>query len=726
MVVQLLQKKLEDLLQRSLPPEEVQQQQRETRKQAVNTCEIESSPCIHDLNWYVKHFTAGNIKNHFLTWKSITSNDFILNIVKNGLTIDFVDIAIAPHPHIRTFSDQEVTIIDNEISQLLSKNVITQVEWSEDNFVSGVFTVDKKDGGFRMILNLKQLNESVKYQHFKMETLDDVLNLLKPNVWMGSIDLKDAYYSIPIHPDFQKYFTFFWKHIYYQFVALPNGFGPAVRAFTKTLKVPFKVLRAKRHISVVYIDDSYLQGDSYNSCQDNINDTVSLLLSLGFTIHPIKSVLIPTQELTFLGFVINSRNMTIALTLKRSESLVNLCKELINANLVSIRFLARVIGTLVSCFPAVSHGPLHYRSLERDKITALKFNYGNFNAKMSLNDSSKEELAWWISQENKFSKCIHPPPIDLVLFSDASLEGWGGTDTKSDIGGRWSDAESPEHINALELTAAFLTLKSFCRTGQFRHVQLKVDNTTALSYINKMGGTHSVSCNTISYDMWQWSIKRGIWLSACHVPGVLNVTADKKSRHFADHIEWSLCSDAFTQICNTFGTPKTDIFASRLNAKLDNYFSWNPDPEAVAIDALAQDWSELVLYAFPPFNLIGKVLAKLHKDQASGVVMVPFWSTQPWFPQAIGMLTKPPLLCSPSYRLLELPGTFRKHPLHKKLYMLAMYLSGNHSETQTFQTKLVTSSLLPGDRGHKNSMMVQSDDGYNIVLGKKLIPIVQM
>ena len=112
-----------------------------------------------------------------------------------------------------------------------------------------------------------------------------------------------------------------------------------------------------------------------------------------------------------------------------------------------------------------------------------------------------------------------------------------------------------------------------------------------------------------------------------------------------------------SKICDAFGTPKIDVFASRLNAKLDSYFSWKPDPDAVAIDAFAQVWSKLVFYAFPPLNLIGKVLAKLHKVQASGVVVVPFWSTQPWFPQAIGMLTKTPLLFfPPSYRLLTLPG----------------------------------------------------------------------
>ena len=79
-----------------------------------------------------------------------------------------MDIAIAPHPHIRTFSDQEVTVIDNEISQLLSKKSSLKLG-GQKTILSLVF-LDKKDRGFRMILNLKQLNESAKYQYFKMET----------------------------------------------------------------------------------------------------------------------------------------------------------------------------------------------------------------------------------------------------------------------------------------------------------------------------------------------------------------------------------------------------------------------------------------------------------------------------------------------------------------------------------------------------------------------------
>ena len=134
-----------------------------------------------------------------------------------------------PSYHPVKFTAEEYVVINQEIQKLIKKEVISLVKWNKKFFFSSVFTVPKKDESFRIILNLKRLNLSVKYQHFKMETLDDVLNVIKPGVWMGSIDLKDAYYSIPVHSDFQKIFTFTWDQKYYQFAALPNGFGPAVR-----------------------------------------------------------------------------------------------------------------------------------------------------------------------------------------------------------------------------------------------------------------------------------------------------------------------------------------------------------------------------------------------------------------------------------------------------------------------------------------------------------------
>ena len=73
--------------------------------------------------------------------------------------------------------------------------------------MSSVFTTEKSDGSHRTILNLKKLNESISYVHFKMVSLNNVRHLIKPGVWMGSIDLKDAYYSGRLNPNFQRYFT---------------------------------------------------------------------------------------------------------------------------------------------------------------------------------------------------------------------------------------------------------------------------------------------------------------------------------------------------------------------------------------------------------------------------------------------------------------------------------------------------------------------------------------
>ena len=78
-------------------------------------------------------------------------------------------------------------------------------------------------------------------------------------------------------------------------------------------------------------------------------------------------------------------------------------------------------------------------------------------------------------------------PVDITIFSDARLDGWGGTNGRVDVGGRWTESELPTHINALELQAAKLTLLALAKDCHDVHVRLMVDNTTAASYINKWG-----------------------------------------------------------------------------------------------------------------------------------------------------------------------------------------------------------------------------------------------
>ena len=164
---------------------------------------------------------------------------------------------------------------------------------------------------------------------------------------------------------------------------MPNGYGPVLRIFTKIMKAPFLVLRMQGHTSIVYIDDSYLQGDSYESLLKNVNDTIIMFSSLGFTIHPEKSVLKPTQNLIYLGFIINSRDMTLKLTEKKKQKFYELCTKRFERSKPKIRFVAQVVSIIVASLPAVLLRPLIYGSLETDKIVGLKSHRQNCDAEIN-------------------------------------------------------------------------------------------------------------------------------------------------------------------------------------------------------------------------------------------------------------------------------------------------------------------------------------------------------
>ena len=112
---------------------------------------------------------------------------------------------------------------------------------------------------------------------------------------------------------------------------------------------------------------------------------------LGFVVHPDKSVLIPTQEITILGFVINSRKMSVKLTPQKEKNLKTLVNQLFSMKNLSIRLLAKVIGTIVTVFPAVKYAPLYYRALENDKIRALEICKGDFDSHHPISDDAKYE-----------------------------------------------------------------------------------------------------------------------------------------------------------------------------------------------------------------------------------------------------------------------------------------------------------------------------------------------
>ena len=128
-----------------------------------------------------------------------------------------------------------------------------------------------------MILNLKIFNGILKFKHCKLESAEDALDLITEGCYFGSVELKDASYTIPIYDNYETFLKLFWKEEYYQYILLTNGSSPAVTVFTNVLTPPFTYLRSTGHLSVKYIDDSLFLGETSENCFKIIRATVAVL-----------------------------------------------------------------------------------------------------------------------------------------------------------------------------------------------------------------------------------------------------------------------------------------------------------------------------------------------------------------------------------------------------------------------------------------------------------------
>ena len=470
---------------------------------------------------------------------------------------------------------------------------------------------------------------------FKMETLQSTLLSVRRGDWMVSIDLKDAYLQVPIHPESRKYLRFMAFDKVYQFKVLCFGLSTAPQVFTRVMAPVSAILHSLSIRLQRYLDDWLIQASSREQVLLALRIVLRLCNSLGIVVSWEKSQLVPTQMICYLGVLLDSINFRASPAQKRVDKLLSIGDVFLSSVEQPAKSWLELLGVLSSLTQLIPGGRLRMRSFQ----FALHRAWDRMDpeALMQWSPEIYQDLLWWLNRE-RLERGISLEQVSpqLDLWSDASDVGWGAHPGEEVISGLWSPKERLSSINHRELLAVFYALQHFLPLVRNTSVAVFADNTTALAYLKNQGGTRSAVLNRMAQDLLRWAEFHSVTLLPQFIMGRNNVLADALSH--PDQIlgsEWTLKLSVFQQLRRRWPV-SIDLFATSLNHRCLPYFSPFCDPNSIGTDALLQPWDGWQAYAFPPYTLIPAILKKLRSS--SGVlltIIAPYWPQRPWFPELL-------------------------------------------------------------------------------------------
>ena len=533
----------------------------------------------------------GEVKPVLGEMETLGSSPKVVNILREGYTLPFrfrPHLTRSPTVISNYHNPTKQSFLLEALYQLINKNAVEPVDNPNSlGFYNRLFLVPKPNNRWRPILDLSTLNTFLNTGSFKMETPETIRTSLQVGEWVTSIDFKDAYFHIPIHSQSRKYMRCHLQGRSYQFKALPFGLSTAPMEFTVVDK-EVKLMALQKGIRIhQYLDDWLVRASTHDTCLQHTQTLVTLCQELGWLVNREKSELVPQQVFNFVGYQFDLKEGRVRPTEECWQTLTDKIRSILSDPVCPVRKFMSLIGLLTATEKQVHLGRLHMRPIQWH----LKNNWRvpeSLEKVIPVPKSLHPHLRWWLDESNVLlGQPLHPLKHALQIFTDASNEGWGAHLDDHTARGTWSLPESKLHINHLELKAVFLALKEFRTLVCNKTVLIATDNTTVVAYINKEGGMKSGSLCALLWRILSWCTRQQVTLRARHIPGRLNVIADKLSRLGQTiQTEWSLHPAVFQAVCSRWHQPQVDLFATRFNNKLPQFVSPVPDPQAWAVDAL--------------------------------------------------------------------------------------------------------------------------------------------
>ena len=410
----------------------------------------------------------------------------------------------------------------------LAKGAVELAPLPSPGFYSRLFVVWKTSGSWRPVIDLSHLNHFVDVSPFQMETIQSVLLSVRQGDWMASIDLKEAYLQVPLHPAFRHFLRFVFRDRVYQFKALCFGLSTAPQVFTRVMAPVSGILHSMGIRMGRYLYDWLVQSSSRESLLRDLQTVLHLCHELGIVVNPQKSNLIPSQVVQYLGVVIDATSFRASPSPERISRLLSTAREFQSSASPPASLWLSLLGVLSSLAHLVPGSRLRMRSLQL--CLHRSWDRLDLEAPVSVSPECLRDLQWWLHLprlSSGVSLCQVSP--DLHFWSDASDLGWGAHLDRQVASGLWDSRQAALSINARELLAVQLGLRQFQSSLQGRTVAVFYDNTTAVAYLRKEGATRSPLLNSLAQEILRWTESLSIRLAPQFLPGSNNVLADALS-----------------------------------------------------------------------------------------------------------------------------------------------------------------------------------------------------
>ena len=617
-------------------------------------------------------------------WKSIATPT-VQRWIEDGIRLIW-EVEGPPARSMRTRNGKGATMfagwLRDELKTFEAEGVVRRVDIRPNN-VMPINVLEKQKGGFRFLLDCRDVNDSLKPYKFKMETIARSRSVFERGAWMTTLDLKSGYYHARVNDLFTTYLGFEFEGQYYEHVALPMGLRSSASAFSKIVRQLVLQWRAQGIVLAHYLDDLATVGwqnrpHSREATEEATAIMINDLEAYGFLINKAKSHIVPLQRIEFLGFVIDTSGArtTIAVTERRKDKAMTIINDLVDAQKtgakVLVRDLAKFAGTVMSMSLAV--GPaVHRRS--RAAYAAIE-RRSHWNAFIDIYAYEAMELQFW--------QGLIPLLVPIMLIPD-SIEDCNPLILRVDASATAMGAWLAEHDAAATGGAAYEALRSACSEEaaaslaasgtaaiawemMLPHVALKPDGTpTASTYREVWGVLHAlrslaeraqdraliVFCdnqaaetiltkgssllyiNELVVEVHELLARRGITAEFRWQPREDMEAADRISKWDG---EWRLSAAAMTRL-RGFYDIEFDVFASETAHHGLPYFgpAASPSCDLEHVDAFARAWPRKGCLVFPPPRLIDRAITHMRASKAKGVLIVPEMINQSWSQRVQGM-----------------------------------------------------------------------------------------